>query len=338
MPEKIRIGVIGTASIAKKRMIPAILDSDKAEYVGVAIASSKEWDEPHTEEEYVSILENKKKKAEEFVELFGGKVFVGYEDLLMSEEIDAVYIPLPPSMHYEWTKKALEYGKHVLAEKPFTIKECETVELVNISRSKDLAVSENYGFCLHPQLIEMKRILDSGEIGEYRLMRAMFTFPHRDANDFRYSKRYGGGALLDAGGYVARAAEMFLGDTTEVVNSTLNYTEGHEVDMYGQAVLSNADGAIAQVAFGMDNVYRCDIEVFGSIGSVKSDRAFTAPGDYEVILKKQVGGENKEISIAPVEQFKIVLERFCNAIGNVTVSEDIRKELCLHSKILEQMW
>ena len=98
------------------------------EYKGVAIAASSEWDEPHSEKEYEQILENKKAKAKTFCDDFCGKTYIGYEALLKESEIDAVYIPLPPALHYKWGKLALENGKHVLMEKPFSINFEQTKE------------------------------------------------------------------------------------------------------------------------------------------------------------------------------------------------------------------
>ena len=164
-------------------------------------------------------------------------MYNNYNELLSSADIDAVYIPLPPALHFKWAKMALENGKHVLLEKPFTTSLSDTEELIRIAKEKNLAVHENYMFSYHTQLDWIKNKVSEGVIGDIRLIRIDFGFPFRGANDFRYNKALGGGALLDCGGYTIKLATMFLGDTAEVKTSQLNYKEGFEVDIYGSATL-----------------------------------------------------------------------------------------------------
>lgn len=95
--------------------------------------------------------------------------------------------------------------------------------------------------------------------------------------DFRYNKKLGGGALLDAGGYTMKYASLLLGDTAKVTTAQVNYDPDFEVEIFGTATMVNADGLTAQLAFGMDNDYHCDIEVWGSKGTLTSGRILTAP-------------------------------------------------------------
>ena len=108
----------------------------------------------------------------------------------------------------------------------------------------------------------------------------------------------GGGALLDAGGYTIKYASMLLGDSTNVIYSRMNYVEGFEVDIAGSAALINKDGVTAQVGFGMDNDYRCDLNVWGSKGSLFSGRVLTAPAGYipEITISKNSNLEVRKLS------------------------------------------
>ena len=119
-------------------------------------------------------------------------------------------------------------------------------------------------FAFHNQLKEIAQIIERGEIGDVRLYRISFGFPQRAVNDFRYNKELGGGALIDAGGYTIKYAAMLLGETAHITAAQMNYTDEFEVDIYGSATLVNQDGATAQIAFGMDNSYKCELEVWGS--------------------------------------------------------------------------
>ena len=220
-----KIGILGTSEIAFRRFLPALAQSGDFTYTGVASRTPE--------------------KAKLFQQ-YGGEVYDGYDALLADESIEAVYVPLPPALHYEWGKKALEAGKHLFLEKPSTTSAKDTKALLDMAVEKGLAVHENYMFQYHAQLKALKEIEQSGRIGEVRLYRMAFGFPKRAANDFRYDKALGGGALLDCGGYTLRLASLLLGDTAKVVYSKLNYADEFDVDLYGSAALVNDVGITAQ--------------------------------------------------------------------------------------------
>lgn len=254
-----KIGILGCADIAFRRFLPALRKCPGVEYAGVASRTPS--------------------RAAPFQAAYGGRIFDSYEALLEAPEIDAVYLPLPPALHGPWGQQALEHGKHILMEKPFSVSSDQTEQLLNLAAEKGLAVHENYMFLYHSQLAWIKEQIRSGVIGELRLIRAAFCFPFRGQQDFRYDRQLGGGALLDCGGYPVCVAGDLLGPTTRVVSARLHSGRGLSVDLYGSATLENEDGLTAQIAFGMDNQYRCELEVLGSTASVAADRIFTAPPD-----------------------------------------------------------
>lgn len=333
--EKIRIGILGASDIAYRRFLPALKKVCCFYFVGVAVADCCEWGECD-EKTYESLLQKKKEKAQKFIENFGGKIFVGYENMLRSGEVDAVYIPLPPSLHYKWCCKALALGKHVLSEKPCTTNLENTLELVKLSEKKGLAINENYAFSLHRQVAEIKKLIKAGTIGDLRIVRAAFGFPHRSVTDFRYDKQMGGGALLDCGGYTLKAAQLFLGDGIKVVTSMLHNTVGHEVDVYGSAVLIDKDFSEGQLAFGMDNSYKCELEIWGSEACILAPRIFTPPAELEaqIIIK---GKEDKTINVAPDDQFMHAVEFFAACIEEDKYKELARREIISQGKLIEEV-
>jgi len=227
-----------------------------------------------------------------------------------------VYIPLPPALHFKWGKTALQCGKHVLMEKPFTTKSEDTNELISIAEKNNLAVHENYMFVFHSQLEYIKNQLKSGIIGDVRLIRIDFGFPFRGANDFRYEKKMGGGALLDCGGYTIKLAAEFLGETAKITASQLNSKSGFEVDIFGSATLTNADGMTAQVSFGMDNDYRCNLDIWGSCGSIFANRILTAPAGFEpTVTIKTKDGENA-VKLPADDTFRKSILRFSECISD----------------------
>ena len=212
--------------------------------------------------------------------------------------MDAVYVPLPPTLHFSWAKLALESGKHVFLEKPFTTAIDNTSYLIDLAEKRGLALHENYMFTFHNQIIEINNIIKNGEIGDVRLYKISFGFPRRADYDFRYNKALGGGALLDCGGYTIKYASILLGDSAKIVYAVLNYIDDFEVDIFGSAAMLNDDGIVAQISFGMDNDYKCDLEVWGSKGCLTTGRILTAPEGFvpEVSIKKGSGIEVRTLS------------------------------------------
>ena len=324
--EQIRIGIICPSEIAFRRFHPALKEAGEGfRFEAIGIASPEEWfgDLTNVSQEQIDEQQARERaKAQTFVDQYGGEIIVGYGNLVSSDLIDAAYIPLPPALHHKWAKKALEAGKHVFVEKPSTTCLADTEALIALASEKGLALHENYMFIYHSQLEEINNVVKSGEIGDVRLYRITFGFPLRQLNDFRYNKALGGGALLDAGGYCMKYANWLLGGDAHVMTVQANNIEGFEVDMYGSATLSNAKGQIAQIAFGMDNDYRCDIEIWGSKGTITSGRILTAPAGFEpsYTIKK-----NQDIETRPLaadDAFLKSIQRFGDCVKNA----DIRKE------------
>lgn len=293
----VKIGVICPSEIAFRRFMPAIKQNANFYFVGIAYASKAEWFE-EIKNNNNAVIKNEYKKAVKFIDEFGGKVFHSYSDLITSDEIDAVYLPLPPSLHYRWAKMALENGKHILCEKPFTTNLNDTLNLIEIAKQKNLAIHENYMFKYHSQIEYIKKLLDEKVIGEIRNIRIAFGFPFRGEKDFRYNKSLGGGALLDCGGYTIKLATELLGETARIISSQLNYKDNIDVDLYGSATAINSDGLTAQLVFGMDNNYKCELEIWGSTGTIYTNRIMTAPVGFEPTIIIKQGNEEK-ISVIP---------------------------------------
>jgi predicted dehydrogenase len=333
--KRIRLGILGPSEIAYRRFLPALSNCGKFEYVGVAVAERSEWepDDPGGDEE---ILEKARQKAGTFQAEYGGKVFDGYEALLASKEIDAAYIPLPPALHYRWAKTALENGKHVLLEKPFTTCLEDTKLLLGLAEAGNLALHENYAFKYHDQISSIRNMIDAGEIGELRLVRTAFGFPYRGASDFRFSKKMGGGALLDCGGYPIKLAAMLLGETIKITAARLEKSRGHDVDVFGSVTGMNDDGIVGQIAFGMDNSYKCELEIWGSEGCISADRIFTAPAEYiaRIALKKSAV---TEVEIPPCDQFLGSIGYFHRCVEDSGARKENYREIETQARLIDSV-
>lgn len=313
--EKIRLGIIGTSDIAFRRFLPALMKSTLFDYVGIASRNYY--------------------RTKKFVELYGGKGYKCYDDLIKSEEVEALYLPLPPALHYEWTKKSLENKKHVFVEKPFTTKINHTKELIELARKENLGLFENYGFVYHSQLEYILKLIFSKKLGKIRLYRLSFGFPLRQLDDFRYNKKLGGGSLLDCGGYPLKLAIYLLGKTTQIKTAKLNYEDSYNVDLYGSATLENDLGQVAQIAFGMDNSYRCEFEAWCSNGVIIATRIFTAAGDYKPELIIKEGNTEKKIILPTDDQFLKSIDHFADCIHIQEIRELSYKEILYQGKAVE---
>lgn len=293
-----KVGIICPSEIAFRRFLPSLKRVEEFEFAGVAIASPEEWaGEGKVTETTLSIIEKERSKAQTFVDVYGGKIYEGYQTLIESPEVYVVYLPLPPALHFKWAKRVLEAGKHAYVEKPFTTSLADTQTLLEIAREKGLAVHENYMFIFHKQLQAVNDIISSGEIGKVRQYRISFGFPRRSSNDFRYNRALGGGALLDAGGYCMKYASWLLGDSARLVCANACNEQEWEVDIFGSATMVNDEGISCQISFGMDCDYKCELEAWGSTGTLTTGRILTAPDGLEpdVVIKHNQDYETRKL-------------------------------------------
>ena len=269
MTGKLAVGILGCADIAARMFIPALLSSKNFTLHAV---SSRAAD-----------------KAVAFAQRFSCKAVAGY-DKLLEEPVDVIYIPLPTGLHYEWAIKCLEAGKHVIIEKSLANSYTEVEQIIKLAKSKNLLVFENFQFQFHSQHIHIKSLLEKKEIGEIRSFRSSFGFPpFPDKKNIRYTKALGGGALLDSGAYTLKATSFILGAGCKIQAASLGYQKDFEVDILGAGQLISPGNIVSQVSFGFDNYYQCNFEIWGSMGKIVSERAFTAGPTVmpKVILERQ---------------------------------------------------
>lgn len=313
----LRIGILGCASIAERMMIPAI---KKCQYFKLQAVASRNI-----------------AKAIEFSNKHDCEYFGDYESLVTCEEIDAIYIPLPPALHYEWAKLAIKHGKHVLVEKPLTGDIGETLELLHLADRTGCVVHENYMFQYHSQISFLKSYIEKISLDDIRLIRMNFCIPERSPNDFRYDKKLGGGALLDTGGYPVCLTRVLLGNTVEVESANLRYSDKYDVDIYGTATMVSDKNLPIQLAFGFDSFYQCNIEIISKDEKLVMDRVFTAPENLVPIVKIYKGSSFEEIYLDSDNHFVKSLLAFKYKLENgmnEKHKQDITRQCTLIKDIL----
>ncbi|MGW4940881.1 Gfo/Idh/MocA family protein [Actinoplanes sp. NPDC004185] len=291
----LRIGVLGTADIARRRLLPAMAASADVDPVAVA---SRDLG-----------------RARETARPFGCRAIAGYRRLIADPEVQAVYVPVPPALHAEWVEAALHAGKHVLAEKPLTTDRTRTEGLLALARERGLVLMENVMFVHHPQHVEVLGLIARGAIGELRALRTEFTIPRRPARDIRHRAELGGGALWDTGVYPVRAGLHLLGPRLEIVAAALTSSDGDHVDTSGAALARTPDGVLVQLAFGLDHGYRSGYEVCGSEGRIVVDRAFTPPAAHRPVIRVEQGTTVREVVLPAADQVALTLTAFARAVA-----------------------
>ena len=314
------IGVIGCANIAARHIIPSILElSELFNLIGVASRN--------------------KDKARCYAEKFDILPYTGYEALIEDRTIDAVYIPLPNSLHAEWIEKALSHNLHILVEKSLACNVQDVERLNKIAQDKGLALVENFQFRFHNQLAFIQKLVEEGTIGELRCMRSSFGFPpFPDKKNIRYKKNLAGGALLDVGAYPVKISQIFLGYDLKVAAASLHVDKKLDVDIWGGAYLKQQHGDLfSEIAFGFDNSYQCNLELWGNKGTISTERIFTAPQDYTPDIIVDTESNRKVISLESDHHFQNMLNHFHSLIVTKVGLEQEYRQNIHQARLLEEL-
>lgn len=227
MSEPLRIGTLGAARITPSALVRPAREVAEAEVVAVAARDPV--------------------RARKLAEKHGiPRVHASYDALLADPEIDAIYNPLPNSLHCEWTLRALDAGKHVLCEKPLASNEHEAARMAAAAARTGLVVAEAFHWRYHPLAARMREIIDAGELGAVRHVEAGLCFPLPLFGDIRYQLALAGGALMDAGCYPVSIVRFLAGSEPEVVRARSKLIRPG-VDRFTEAELRFPGGVTGRV-------------------------------------------------------------------------------------------
>ena len=303
----VRWGLLGTALI-NRRLIPAMRAVARSTIVAVASrdqgradAYAREWDIPHA--------------------------VGGYAALLGRDDVDAIYIPLPNSLHVEWSLASIAAGKHVLCEKPLAMHPDDVSRLEEASVTRGVIVAEGFMYRHEPVNREVVALVRDGAIGAVRTIASGYTYAQSRARDVRLDQALGGGALLDVGCYPVSYACLLSGRDPVQAAGIARFTTGG-VDEEFTGIVRFPGDCTASVYAGFRAAYRTWLEVTGSEGWMRVPNPFK-PGPVETIELERFG-ERRSIAIAGSPQLYVKqVEDFVAAVLDgtppvVTLSESRR--------------
>jgi D-xylose 1-dehydrogenase (NADP+, D-xylono-1,5-lactone-forming) len=246
-PKPLRIGILGAANIAR------------AFVRGVA---------PSKSVSVTAIASRDRAKADAFAREVGiGRAHGSYEALLADPDIDAIYNPLPNTLHAEWSIRAMQAGKHVLCEKPLATSAADARAMFAAAKRHKVHLVEAYPYLAQPQTLKLRELVAAGAVGKVQLIRASFGVPFSDPSNIRLQPDLGGGALLDAGSYPLSLVRVIAGERPNRVSTVVRWSETR-VDRTLLATLEFASGLLAQIACSFATAYHRQAQIVGDNGVI----------------------------------------------------------------------
>jgi len=294
--KKIRWGILSTANIGVKKVIPAM---QKGELCEITAISSRD-------------IEKAKQAAND---LGIQKAYGSYEELLNDPDIDAVYNPLPNNFHVPWTIKALEAGKHVLCEKPIGMNTEEAEFLLNTTKKYPmLKVMEAFMYRFHPQWQKTKSLVKEGKIGDIKIIESFFSYYNVDVENIRNKKESGGGGLMDIGCYCISFPRFILEREPVRVIGTIDYDPKMKTDRYSSALLDFSSGVVSSFSCSTQLVPYQQANILGTKGRIEIEIPVNAPSDKTTRIWSITKEKREEVTFPPVDQYTLQGDAFSKAI------------------------
>ena len=295
---KVKWGILGTANIARWGMIPGMKQADNCELYAIAGRSAE--------------------KAKKYQEDYGfQKAYGSYDELLRDEDVQAVYIPLPNSIHKEWVLKALKAGKHVLCEKPIGLNAAQVKEMFETAAKEGKYLIEAYAYLHTPYIASLQETVKSGMIGEVDYLETAFiTQDYKE--DIRLHKELGGGAMYDLGCYCTTMILSLIDSDPEFVKASAEFSE-LGVDKMTAGLIRFENGVRASFNVGMilgkNTDFRFDrLYIHGSKGTVISLVAYNQEGEADYTISTPEGLIEKHVSVR--NNYALEVEQFGRCLLN----------------------
>ena len=279
----VKWGIISTADI-NRRLIPGAQASLEVELLAVGSRDLA--------------------RAQAFAQSWGiERAYGSYEELLADPDVEAVYIPLPNTMHCEWSIRALEAGKHVLCEKPMSRHPADVEDAFEAADRTGRLLTEAFMYRHHPQTKRLQQLVGKGAIGDLRVIRSTFSYSLHDVDNIRLRTDVEGGALMDVGCYCVSGARLLGGEPESVYGQQFTGPSG--TDWVFSGLLRFPGDVLATFDCGTTLPERDELEVIGTEGSIFLDDPWHCS---RPVLELRRGGTVEHIEVEPVDSYRLELE------------------------------
>lgn len=314
-----RWGVLSTANIGREHVVPAICKANNSVLSAIASRSVA--------------------KAENMARSFGAPhAFGSYDDMLASDVIDGVYIPLTTDLHVEWAIRAADAGKHVLVEKPLALKASQIDDVIAARDRNQVLVSEAFMVTYHPQWLKVKELIASGAIGTLKQVDAAFTYFNVDPNNMRNKPELGGGVIPDIGVYPTVVTRFVTGAEPVKIQSIIKFDEKFGTDFYASV---RADyGSFEQTFYiSTQMANRQHIAFHGDKGFIELTAPFNSnlyEGD-EVRLHNVAHDHIEVFRYTGLNQYQLQIEAFVDAVADKGVAFSLEDSV-KNQKVLDAIY
>ena len=309
-------GILSTAKIGRKKVIPAMQKADNCIVRGIASRSN----------------DRAKQVAKELniPEFYGS-----YEELLADPGIQAVYNPLPNHMHVPWTLKAMQAGKHVLCEKPLAMSAEEASNLLaGIQEFPKLKVMEAFMYRFHPQWKRVKALVEQGKIGDIQTINSFFAYYNRDPANIRNQEQMGGGGLMDIGCYCISLSRFIFGREPDSITGQWKIDGDFKSDYLASGVMDFGDGMASFTCSTQTSPHQ-EVQIVGTDGRIIIEIPFNAPPHQKTCLWLVTDKEKKKETFPAVDQYTLQAEKFSRAIAKDTPVPTPLSDAVKNMKVIE---
>lgn len=296
----LRWGILSTANIGVRKVIPGIRNAERCEVVAIASRDTE-------------------RATRTAAELGIPTAHGSYEALLSDPDVDAVYNPLPNHLHARWTIEAARAGKHVLCEKPLAMNAEEAQQMVDACASGGVRLMEAFMYRLHPSWEAVRALVSSGRLGELRSVQSWFSYFNDDPANIRNIREAGGGALYDIGCYCVNLSRMLFDGEPSRVQSSMTFDETMGIDVLTSAILE-FDRGVATFTCSTRAEPDQRVHVYGTSGRISIGIPFNVPPDRPTEVFVTSGGDpplhpnTQVIAFETADPYAVQAERFARAV------------------------
>jgi predicted dehydrogenase len=320
----LRWGILSSANIGLRKVIPGIQKAARCEVVAIA---SRDVAAARLAAEQLGIP----------------TAHGSYEALLADPEVDAVYIPLPNHLHAQWTIAAARAGKHVLCEKPLALTSTDAGRMVEACEAAGVRLMEAFMYRLHPSWVAVRELVAAGRIGRLRAVQSWFSYFNDDPANIRNIAEFGGGALFDIGCYQVNLSRMLFGAEPTRIEATLERDPVTGTDVLTSAILE-FDGGVATFTCSTRTEPDQRVHIYGTNGRISFGIPFNIPPDRPAEVFLTAGGDppldphTETLTFPTADPYTVQAERFAEAVLDGVPTPTPPQDAVANLRVIERIF